>query len=76
MANGWFVAWWPGSHALESAKLTTPAGASTQKFDLPATPGGCNTNKDCPEGGSAQDMIGAGGHSSGQLKGTSVSSSQ
>jgi hypothetical protein len=76
VANGWFIAWWPSSHQLASAKLTTPAGSSTQKFDLPATPGGCNTNKDCADGGTAQDMNGAGRHASGQLKGESLSSSQ
>jgi DNA-directed RNA polymerase specialized sigma24 family protein len=48
VANGWFIAWWPGSHQLESAELTTPAGNATQKLDLPSMPGGCNTNKDCP----------------------------
>ncbi|HSC01953.1 MAG TPA: hypothetical protein VLC49_01505 [Solirubrobacteraceae bacterium] len=72
VANGWFIAWWPSSHRLESAELTTPAGSSTQKFDLPSMPGGCNTNKDCPEGGAVQDMNGAGGHA----KGESLSSSQ
>jgi hypothetical protein len=73
-AHGWFVAWWPGSHQLESAELTTPAGSSTQKFDLPATPGGCNTNKDCPNGSSSGSSMGAG--TDGQLKGESLSSSQ
>lgn len=72
VANGWLIAWWPSSHRLESAELTTPAGSSTQKFDLPSMPGGCNTNKDCPEGGAVQDMNGAGGHA----KGESLSSSQ
>jgi DNA-directed RNA polymerase specialized sigma24 family protein len=74
----WFIAWWPGAQQLESAELTTPAGSSTQKFDLPAIPGGCNTNKDCPNGGSAQagETNINGGRTSGQLKGESVSSSQ
>jgi hypothetical protein len=72
VANGWFIAWWPGSHQLESAELTTPAGGSTQKFDLPSTPGGCNTNKGCPNGGSAQGSFGVGGAG----KGVSLSSSQ
>ncbi len=74
VANGWFVAWWPGSHELDSAELTTPAGASTQKFDLPARPGGCNTNKDCPNGTSSVNSMGGG--TGGQLKGESLSSSQ
>ena len=72
VANGWFIAWWPGSHQLESAELTTPAGSSTQKCDLSPTPGGCNTNKDCPEGSVVQDMNGTAGHA----KGESLSSSQ
>src|SRR6185437_8304556 len=79
VANGWFIAWWPGSHQLESAELTTPAGSSTQKFDLPSTPGGCNTNKDCPNGGSAhggETNVNGGGSPGAQLKGESLSSSQ
>ena len=78
VANGWFIAWWPGSHELASAELTTPAGSSTQKFDLPSTPGGCNTNKDCPNGGSAQageTNVNGGGGQGAQLKGESLSSS-
>jgi hypothetical protein len=60
VTNGWFVAWWPSAQRLKSARLTTPAGVSTQTFDLPS-PGGCNTNKDCPDGGSARGETGAGG---------------
>ena len=33
--NGWAVAWWPGSHQLTSAQLTTASGTGTQMF--PAT---------------------------------------
>jgi hypothetical protein len=36
--NGWAVAWWPGSHLLASASLTTPSGTQTQTF--PALPAG------------------------------------
>jgi hypothetical protein len=50
VANGWFVAWWPGGQQLKSADLTTAGGVSTQTFNLPT---GCNTNKDCSNGGSA-----------------------
>jgi len=85
VANGWFIAWWPGSQQLESADLTTPAGNSTQKFNLPSMPGGCNTNKDCPNGGSARGETGSaqgeisinrGGGPGAQLKGESLSSSK
>ncbi len=65
VANGWFIAWWPGSHVLRSADLTTPSGSSTQKFDLPAQPGRCNTNKDCPNGSSSGSSMGGGGGSAG-----------
>jgi hypothetical protein len=34
VANGWFVAWWPGGHEVKTAEITTPAGAKTQTFDL------------------------------------------
>jgi hypothetical protein len=35
-ANGWFVAWWPGTQSVTSAELTTAAGTTTQRFDTPA----------------------------------------
>jgi len=34
VANGWFVAWWPGAHDVKSAAITTAAGTTTQTFDL------------------------------------------
>jgi hypothetical protein len=40
VANGWFVAWWPGSHNVTSALVTTPSGTSTQAVNTPA-PRGC-----------------------------------
>jgi hypothetical protein len=57
--NGWFVAWWPSTAQLKATQLTTAAGPSTQTFNLP---NGCNTNKDCPNGGAAHGSAeGAGG---------------
>jgi hypothetical protein len=32
VANGWFVAWWPGSHDVKRAEITTPDGVHTQTF--------------------------------------------
>jgi hypothetical protein len=32
--NSWAVAWWPGSHQLTSAQLTTASGTQTQTFTL------------------------------------------
>jgi hypothetical protein len=34
VANGWFVAWWPGGHDVKTADITTPEGVKTQTFDL------------------------------------------
>ncbi len=64
VANGWFVAWWPSGAQLKSAQLTTPAGVSTQTFNLPS---GCNTNKDCPAGNTAVHQSGAGGTDHGEF---------
>jgi hypothetical protein len=35
VGNGWFVAWWPGDHEVSSARITTPAGVSTQAVKSP-----------------------------------------
>jgi hypothetical protein len=32
--NGWAVAWWPGSHQVTGARLTTASGTQTQTFPL------------------------------------------
>jgi hypothetical protein len=32
--NDWFVAWWPSAHEVKTAEVTTPAGVTTQNFDL------------------------------------------
>ena len=34
--NGWAVAWWPGSHQVTGAQLTTSTGTQTQTFPLSA----------------------------------------
>jgi hypothetical protein len=58
VGNGWFVAWWPGSHVVKSAALTTPSGVTTQTFDMaqPPVPGGAGSGRE-RSGGS---MIGVG----------------
>ncbi len=45
MGNGWFIAWWPGSHDIKSAQLTTRSGVITQTFDMsqPPVPGGARS---------------------------------
>jgi hypothetical protein len=59
VANGWFVAWWPGSRSVKSAAVTTPSGTSTQTFDLPNGPP-CGSQP-CPGGASVGSAGGAGG---------------
>lgn len=46
--NGWAVAWWPGSHQLTSAQLTTPSGTQTQPF--PLSPCGLHKCSGAPHG--------------------------
>jgi len=47
--NGWAVAWWPGSHQVVSALLTTPSGTQTQTF--PQSPCGLHSCQGGPHGG-------------------------
>jgi hypothetical protein len=34
VANGWFAAWWPNSHGITSATITTPTGTHTQTLNI------------------------------------------
>jgi hypothetical protein len=34
--NGWFVAWWPGSQDVTSAKITSATGTTTQPVNVPS----------------------------------------
>jgi len=47
--NGWVVAWWPGSHKLTRARLTTASGTQTQTFRL--SPCGLHNCNGGPHGG-------------------------
>jgi hypothetical protein len=49
-ANGWFVAWWPGSHNVTSALVTTPSGTSTEDVNTPAARG-------CPQAPTAAHTV-------------------
>jgi hypothetical protein len=82
VANGWFVAWWPGPHAVKAADLTTPSGERTQTIDLSSS-SRCGTNV-CTGGavstsgsGSVIARAGHGGaHASGyQFSGSTVGGS-
>ncbi len=50
VANGWFVAWWPGSHNVTSALVTTPNGTSTEAVKTPAARG-------CPQAAAATHPV-------------------
>jgi hypothetical protein len=46
VANGWYLAWWPGTVAPMNAQVTTASGTSTEAFpSTPALPA-----PDCPSG--------------------------
>jgi hypothetical protein len=68
VANGWYLAWWPGTVAAKNADVTTASGTSTVAFpsapDLsaPACPGAGH----CVTGYSFGSARGSGTHSAGQ----------
>ncbi len=49
--NGWAVAWWPGSHQVTGAQLTTASGTQTQTQTFPLSPCGLHNCKGGPHGG-------------------------
>ena len=71
VANGWFVAWWPGSQSVKSAAVTTPTGTTTQALDLPS--GGPCGSPPCPGGVSGSANGAGGGTASGGASGESIS---
>jgi len=57
--NGWAVAWWPGTHQVTGATLTTPSGTQMQTF--PLSPCGLhNCNGGGPHGGAQGGSPGGG----------------
>jgi hypothetical protein len=56
--NGWGVAWWPGSHTIARAQLTTASGNQTQTF-APSPCGLHNCNGAGPRGGAPGGHLGA-----------------
>jgi hypothetical protein len=57
--NDWAVAWWPGTHHLAAAQLTTPSGTHTQTFPkYPCDVHNCNGGG--PHGGAAGGGPGGG----------------
>ena len=43
LANGWFAAWWPGSHDVTATEITTGSGTRTETFPTsPAPPAGAS----------------------------------
>ena len=76
VANGWFVAWWPGASNVKSADITTPAGTTNQTFDLGhASPCGavpCAGSASGSGGGGASGSGGGGASGSGGGGGSAV----
>jgi hypothetical protein len=66
VANGWYLAWWPGDVAATNAKVTTASGTSTVAFPSPPS----RSAPACPSGAhctSGYSFGGAGGtHAGGQ----------
>ncbi len=52
VANGWYMAWWPGTAAATNAQVTTASGTSTVAFpSTPALPApGCPSGAHCASG--------------------------
>jgi hypothetical protein len=50
VANGWFVAWWPGAHNVISALVATPSGTNTQHIDSGTWKPGAGTPQDSKAG--------------------------
>jgi len=82
VGDGWYLAWWPSSHAVTSAQITTATGTSTQTFSAPGGggPGGGGPAPSGPGGsgvtssGASSGFSGGGGEvaPSYQFNGTSV----
>jgi hypothetical protein len=53
VADGWFVAWWPGSGSVTSAQVTAAAGTTTQSLLPVPLPRGAGTNSSGPSSNSA-----------------------
>jgi hypothetical protein len=58
VADGWFVAWWPGSATATSAQVTTSSGTTTEPLQSVLHPGGpagspSGASSGTPEGGAA-----------------------
>ena len=70
VANGWYLAWWPGTVAATNAEVTTASGASTVAFpSTPALPApACSSGAHCAAGYS----FGSGGTPSARQSTTGV----
>jgi len=82
VANGWYVAWWPGTVAATYAQVTTASGTSTVAFpSTPALPGPrCPSGAHCAAGysfssGRDSGSFSGSGSSSSSFSGSSSSSS-
>ncbi len=61
LQNGWFVAWWPGSHDVQAAEVATPTGVKSQTFDLRGAPATAPAGGGASFGSSSGTAGGVGG---------------
>lgn len=56
VANGWYLAWWPGSQHAATARVTTTNGSTTQSFPASSR----QSAPPCPTGGHCSSAYGFG----------------
>ena len=74
VADGWFVAWWPGSDSATTAQVTTATGTTTEALTAaapaPPPPGTCPTGTSGQSAKNASSGTGAGTNCSGAASGS------
>jgi hypothetical protein len=61
VANGWYLAWWPGTVTATNAKITAASGTSTAAFPPTPTPAlACPSGAHCAAGYSFGSHSGSG----------------
>lgn len=76
VANGWYLAWWPGTATATNAEITTASGTNTVAFPSTPAPPACPAGARCASGYSSAG--GPGTHDAGEstVSAGNVSSSQ
>lgn len=74
VANGWYMAWWPGNVTATNAEITTASGTSTVKYPVAPTLPTCPSGGHCSSGYSFGSSTGH-AQSSGEAYSSSAASS-